>query len=188
MIRDTSVFARHLDLTPLRGRRAGLVRCRFHAPDQHPSLSIDLDRGLFHCHTCGAQGGVTSFAELVGERPTSPRLHPHPETELDRARREIVAQARVADERAVSWAPWHLANAAVRRYFRAADQARRLVMDHLGPDHSRTWPLLEQAADVERQGCIAEGELDALLEDGRLHLDTRDDVEPIMARCMGRRP
>lgn len=45
-----------------RGRRAtGL--CPFHE-DTHPSLSIDLERGLFHCFACGAGGDVIRFVEL----------------------------------------------------------------------------------------------------------------------------
>lgn len=46
-----------------RDRRAtGL--CPFHK-DRNPSLSMDLDRGLFHCFTCGASGGdVVDFVML----------------------------------------------------------------------------------------------------------------------------
>jgi hypothetical protein len=184
---DTSVFERHLDLRPLRSRSSGLVRCIFHDDRKAASLSVNLNKGVFHCFGCGAEGGVQRFAQLVGERPDIKGQPKRPETELDRARREVGRRARAEDERAAAWAPWRVANAAVHRYFRAADQARRLVTHHLGPDHPRTWPLLEQAAVVERLGLGAEAELDMLLEEGRLHLDSRDDVEPIMARCAGRR-
>src|SRR5215468_6896771 len=45
-----------------RGRRAtGL--CPFHK-DTNPSLSIDLDRGLFHCFTCKASGDIPGFVML----------------------------------------------------------------------------------------------------------------------------
>src|SRR5262245_5570956 len=60
------LFARHLDLAPLRSRRRGLVRCPFHR-DRTPSLSVDLDAAIFNCFGCGAHGGWKRFAELVGE-------------------------------------------------------------------------------------------------------------------------
>jgi hypothetical protein len=44
----------------------GLVRCCFHSPDRHPSLSIHRDGG-FKCHAlvCGATGrGVIDFEML----------------------------------------------------------------------------------------------------------------------------
>jgi hypothetical protein len=45
-----------------RGRRAtGL--CPFHE-DTNPSLSIDLERGLFHCFACGVSGDIIRFVEL----------------------------------------------------------------------------------------------------------------------------
>src|SRR5262245_48100658 len=64
------IFGRHLDLTPLRGRHRGLVRCPFHQ-DRTPSLSVDLEAGMFHCFGCGASGGIAKFRELVGEQPTT---------------------------------------------------------------------------------------------------------------------
>lgn len=36
------------------------ARCPFHA-DNDPSLSLDLDKGLFHCFACDAGGGVIEF-------------------------------------------------------------------------------------------------------------------------------
>ncbi len=62
-----SLFARHLDLSALNGRRRGRVRCIFH-DDHDPSLSVDLDKGLFYCFGCGVKGGIKRFAELVRER------------------------------------------------------------------------------------------------------------------------
>ena len=38
------------------GRQRAVGRCPFH-PDRNPSLSLCLDRGLFHCFSCGASGG-----------------------------------------------------------------------------------------------------------------------------------
>jgi len=42
------------------GRRRGSGLCPFHA-DKHPSLDIDLERGLFYCHACSAGGDIISF-------------------------------------------------------------------------------------------------------------------------------
>ena len=41
-----------------RHRASGL--CPFH-PDRHPSLSIDLDHGLYFCFSCGAGGDIPHF-------------------------------------------------------------------------------------------------------------------------------
>lgn len=60
------LFERHLDLRPLHGRARGLVKCAFHE-DRKASLSVDTAQGLFHCFSCGAQGGIKHFLELVGE-------------------------------------------------------------------------------------------------------------------------
>jgi DNA primase len=40
--------------------RNGRARCVFH-DDRDPSLSVDLVRGLFKCHGCGASGDAVSF-------------------------------------------------------------------------------------------------------------------------------
>lgn len=45
-----------------RGPRA-LGLCPFH-PDEHPSLSIDLERGLWFCHSCGEGGDIVRFIML----------------------------------------------------------------------------------------------------------------------------
>jgi DNA primase len=39
-------------------------RCPFHA-DKTPSLSVNEDRGVFHCFGCGASGDVIRFIELI---------------------------------------------------------------------------------------------------------------------------
>jgi len=43
----------------LRGARA-IGMCPFH-PDHHPSLRIDLDRGLYYCDPCGFGGDIIDF-------------------------------------------------------------------------------------------------------------------------------
>jgi hypothetical protein len=166
------LFERHLDLRPLRGRNRGLVRCRFHE-DRTGSLSVDVARGLFNCFGCGAQGGVQRFAELVGESSA----HPPPRHELREsawtvAWREAVRLGRAHYARRGDWLPWLFANGAVRVMTSAVADARRLAT-RLGPDHARTWGLLERAAQVERAAFTAEAQLDELLDGGRLHLDAR---------------
>lgn len=48
------------------GRRRITALCLFH-PEKNPSLSIDLEKAVFHCFGCGVGEGVKRFAELVGE-------------------------------------------------------------------------------------------------------------------------
>lgn len=55
-------YATELDHFRPRGRHAS-ARCPFH-DDAHPSLTVDLATGAFHCHVpeCGAHGrGVIDF-------------------------------------------------------------------------------------------------------------------------------
>jgi hypothetical protein len=40
------------------------VRCCFHRPDKHPSLSIHRD-GAFTCHACGVKGGSVIDFEML---------------------------------------------------------------------------------------------------------------------------
>lgn len=46
---------------PIGGHRA-IGLCPFHK-DKNPSLSIDLDRGLWHCFTCNMGGDIIRFIE-----------------------------------------------------------------------------------------------------------------------------
>ena len=164
---DVAVFGRHLDLAPLNGRRRGLLRCPFHE-DRRPSLSVDLDKGVFHCFGCGTGGGVKRFSELVGEAPadfsTRPRAR---ESDLQRARREAMHREDVHAATRVAWTPYWQASDRVRECFNVARDARQ-VATRLGPDHPQTWGILEQAAQIERHGLVAEAELDAQLAAGRL--------------------
>jgi CHC2 zinc finger len=164
---DENLFGRHLELAPLRGRRLGLVRCVFHTPDRRGSLSIDLDRGLFHCFTCGAGGGLVRFAELVGERVARSAPQLTHESPLQQARRQILRIARAQDARRAEWLPlWHVSDH-IRLCARLVREARQWATQ-LGPDDPRTWPLLERAAAVEREGLSVEAELDSILADGRV--------------------
>lgn len=164
---DEGVFGRHLDLAPLRGRRRGLVRCRFHTPDRRGSLSVDIDRGVFNCFGCGAHGGLVRFAELVGKRTTGSAPRGAHESPLQQARRQILRIARAQDARRAEWRPlWHCSDR-VRQCFTLARDARGWAT-RLGPEDPRTWSLLEQAAAVEREGFAVEAELDAILAGGRI--------------------
>jgi len=167
-----ALFERHLDLRPLRGRDRGLVRCRFHE-DRTGSLSVDVARGLFNCFGCGVRGGVRRFAELVGESSSQaqPRREPK-ESEWTVAWRAAVREGRAQYGRRGDWLPWLFANGAAQLMTKTATAARRAGTT-LGPDHVRTWSLLELAAHVERAALLAEAQLDELLDGGRLHLDAR---------------
>lgn len=44
------------------GGREAAGRCPFHA-DQDPSLAINLETGLWHCHACGESGNPQTFVE-----------------------------------------------------------------------------------------------------------------------------
>lgn len=41
---------------------SGMAICPFH-PDTNPSLSVDVDRGLYHCFGCEAGGDLIDFVE-----------------------------------------------------------------------------------------------------------------------------
>jgi hypothetical protein len=42
--------------------------CPFHA-DKNPSLSVNEEKGLFHCFACGTSGDVIRFVELIENIP-----------------------------------------------------------------------------------------------------------------------
>jgi predicted DNA-binding transcriptional regulator AlpA len=105
---DARILERHLDLSPLRGRRRGLTFCLFH---QHrgrtPSMSVDLDEGLFFCFACGAKGGVKAFRKLVWEtqptpRPAAPRPPQSEWAETWRSAVELKGRERAQHQ---AWAP-----------------------------------------------------------------------------------
>jgi hypothetical protein len=165
-----TLFGRWLDLAPLKQRSKGLVRCRFHAPDRHPSLSVDLERGLFHCFTCHVSGGLREFAQLVGESIPVRR-------ELDRpvASRPMVAAFQRATREGRWYAQWEAVfslSDAVRHTQKIVTTARELAT-LLGPDHPDTWGLLDRAATYEHYGRQLEAGLDALYARGRLGLPPR---------------
>lgn len=60
----TDVIEKLLD-TPIPERsQNAMVRCPFHG-DEHASMSVDLDRGLWVCFGCGEKGGINKLARLM---------------------------------------------------------------------------------------------------------------------------
>jgi len=143
------------------------VRCIFH-PDRTPSLSIDKTRGLFYCFGCGVGGGARRFAELVGE--LSPGSHGPctSNSDWEEAWQRAVRQAQAEGARALEWRPYAALGDFIRQSAQAASEARALATNVLGPDDPRTWPLLECAARIQRDGLAAEAALDEIVADGRI--------------------
>lgn len=79
------------EFTSRNGR--GVVLCVFHQ-EKTPSLSINLEKGVFHCFGCGLSGGVKDFARLVGEPWGSTRSESGT-AKARRARFQAEQQARV---------------------------------------------------------------------------------------------
>jgi len=55
-----AIYSQFLDLKP--SGKEYMALCPFH-DDHHPSLSVNPETGLFHCHACGASGNVWQFIE-----------------------------------------------------------------------------------------------------------------------------
>lgn len=151
MTNAPEVFARYLDLSPLRGKLTGLVRCRFHE-DSAPSLSVDLARGLFHCFGCGEQGGVRAFLRRVGEEvePATRRELTALEEVVELARRQSWSQPGVVDS-------YHRADEA-RGLRRRADECRRYATAHPMDDETRWGELLADAAWYDTEACRVESQ------------------------------
>ena len=150
-----ALFIRHLDLRRARGGR-GVVPCIFHK-DRTPSLSVDVDRGLFNCFACGERGGVRRFAELVGERSAAagPRNSPNlinflqrrtpAESELQQARRRVMDDERRRQAKMARWRPYLCTMAWLRRQEAVIAQVRATATDD-----AAGWQALEYAAVLER--------------------------------------
>lgn len=98
MLRDRflSLLERHVSRLTVRGTRAtGCAPCH---EDRTPSLSADLERGVWFCHACGIGGGVRDFAELVGEAWTNTRSETR-SAKARRARFQAEQQARAVLQR-----------------------------------------------------------------------------------------
>lgn len=146
---SAEIFARHLDLTPLKGRRRGKVRCIFHA-ERTASLSVDLDAAVFHCFGCGAQGGVVKFAQLVGEASPSPAADTTEPSVGTRGMQLARTQ------------PWH--HETTWRTYEIADwirNTRREVAHVRAIATEADWDVLARCAQLEAVANWAESELDA---------------------------
>jgi hypothetical protein len=155
------------DLSRLRGGR-GLVPCILPGhDDRSASLSLDCHAAVFNCFGCGRSGGVKALLALLGESHAAPGPRVRPESDLQHARRAVMQREGAAAARRAEWAPYDHVNAHIGRCSRATYEARALATQ-LGSADPRTWPLLERAAEVEREGFTVEAELDAILEGGRI--------------------
>jgi hypothetical protein len=157
------LFARHLDLSPLRHRPRGVVKCIFHR-DKTASLSVDVDKGVFHCFGCAEQGGVRRFAQLVGERAAErwPASRPW-ESELQQARRRVIDEERWRQMRMAEWAPLLHAMTWLRTMERLIASVRARV-----PDDVAGWEALDDAAVLERFVDAKTAEIEGLLAAGRV--------------------
>ena len=149
------LFGRYLDLKPLRRRRRGLVSCIFHS-ERSASLSIDLDRRVFHCFGCGVAGGYRRFAELVGEfggetmTTTPPQVITPLKLGLALARRQPWARDEVRMVGEIT--------RAIRRRRRAVDVARDAATR--AGDCEAAWNLLARAAFMDTEAEAIEADLD----------------------------
>jgi hypothetical protein len=160
------LFARHLDLRPLRHRARGVVVCIFHK-DRTPSLSVDVEAGVFNCFACGAKGGLRHFAQLVGERPAAPARRPSPnETPLQEAQRLLGYEQR----RQARMEPWAELSSTMRELLmleRLVSRARGPATT-LGPDSVRAWEILADAAALETFVDATTADLERILASGRV--------------------
>ncbi len=60
-----TILARY-DIATARLRGQVSVLCPFH-DDRRPSLSVNLDRKLFHCFACQAKGDILDFVAKIEE-------------------------------------------------------------------------------------------------------------------------
>jgi hypothetical protein len=146
MLDPETVFGRYADLTPLNGHRHGLVLCPFHQ-EKTKSLSVDLDRGVWHCFGCGSGGGLKAFLKAAGEDVpefTSPPREQDPSSVVRRlalaqpwARAGVLAAYSQADE--------------FRHRLRQAHELRRFATFASDLDDADRWQILADAAWFETE-------------------------------------
>jgi hypothetical protein len=149
-----------------RGRKAtGL--CSFHE-DHRPSLSMDLDRGLFHCFACGASGDIVTFVmrrDGVDFKTAAQSLGAWNDGELSRAtRRELdrtkQRRERIAQEAVDLAEREHCLRLDYRKKIHAFERVVREMrsrLQELKPDHIDT-------QDYQTSGAVLSAALDALRE------------------------
>ena len=57
--------AKHFQVASINGDEM-TVRCPFHSPDTHPSMSINTVKGVYVCRACGESGTMARLAEAIG--------------------------------------------------------------------------------------------------------------------------
>ena len=153
---------RHIPgFTPRNGR--GIVLCLFHV-EKTPSLSIDLEKGAFHCFGCGVGGGVKRFAELVGE-PWESSQRESRAAKVRYARFQAERQARAILERRAEERDKQLCTEHRELYGEALAAADLLGLFYRRPDLAAEFP--ELVANTEReygdllfQCTVLEGKMD----------------------------
>ena len=154
------LFGRHLDLAPLRHRHRGVVVCIFHK-DRTPSLSVDIEAGVFNCFGCGAQGGVKRFAELVGERPARARAN-----FVDNIHDDVPVALRDEQRRQRRMTTWADLSATMRALY-ALERLVEAARTH-ATESVPGWELLGDAAEVETFVAAETAALEGLLAAGRV--------------------
>lgn len=66
---NLAIFAGYGLISPETVARETSICCPFHG-ERHPSCSINLERGLFHCFVCGVGGTVIDFIRLYEQCST----------------------------------------------------------------------------------------------------------------------
>src|SRR5262249_2413424 len=142
---------KHLARLHIRGHR-GTSLCPFHA-ETTPSFSIDFEKGVFHCFSCGTGGGVKDFVHLVGEEWIFTKSEANtPALRKERARLAIAARRRAAEATARAILQCRkderdkaLSQAYREAHARAIDCGDLLTLFHRCPD------LAKEFSDVVRQ-------------------------------------
>src|SRR5262245_57114830 len=144
--RFTDLVYRHIPgFRPRNGR--GMVLCIFHL-EKNPSLSIDLERCVFHCFGCGASGGAKRLAELIGKTWGSTRS----ESRAARARRarfQAERRSRAILEQRAEEQDLVLCFEHRELYGHALAAADLLSLFHRRPDLAEEFPGL--VTDTERE-------------------------------------
>ena len=137
---------RHIPwFTSCNGR--GIALCIFHQ-EKTPSLSIDLEKGVFHCFGCGRGGGVRDFARLVGEPWGSARSESRT-AKAQRARFQAEQQARVILERRAEERDKVLCAEHRELYGEVIAAADLLSLFHRRPDLASEFPTLVARTECE---------------------------------------
>jgi DNA primase len=144
--RFSDLVYKHLPRFTSRNGR-GVVLCLFHE-EKTPSLSIDLEKAVFHCFGCGVGGGVKDFARLVGEpwnsTPNESRI-----AKTRRAHFQAEQQARAILQRRAEERDRQLCAAHRELYGEALAAADLLGLFHRRPDLADEFSTL--AVQTERE-------------------------------------